>query len=174
MWEYTDTEYIKLFRKMLNWEWYTDVNTKVLFLHCLLKANWKDGSWHGHAYKRGQFITSLKSLAKETGLTIQQVRTALDHLKSTGELTSTEYPKFRVITVVSYDLFQSTNKQINNKLTSKSTGNQQATNKVATTDIRTYKNNKEVKKEMEAPPPDTDDIVTDFRKFCEEDDDDDW
>ena len=56
MWEYTDTEYIKLFRKMLNWEWYTDVNTKVLFLHCLLKANWKDGSWHGHKYKRGQFI----------------------------------------------------------------------------------------------------------------------
>lgn len=174
MWEYTDTEYIKLFRKMLNWEWYTDVNTKVLFLHCLLKANWKDGSWHGHAYKRGQFITSLKSLAKETGLTIQQVRTALDHLKSTGELTSTEYPKFRVITVVSYDLFQSTNKQINNKLTSKSTGNQQATNKVATTDIRTYKNNKNNKKEMEAPPPDDDDIVTDFKKFCEEDDDDDW
>lgn len=174
MWEYTDTEYIKLFRKMLNWEWYTDVNTKVLFLHCLLKANWKDGSWHGHAYKRGQFITSLKSLSKETGLTIQQVRTALDHLKSTGELTSTEYPKFRVITVVSYDLFQSTNKQINNKLTSKSTGNQQATNKVATTDIRTYKNNKNNKKEMEASPPDTGDIVTDFRKFCEEDDDDDW
>ncbi len=94
-------------------------------------------------------------------------------MKSTGELTSTEYPKFRVITVVSYDLFQSTNKQINNKLTSKSTGNQQATNKVATTDIRTYKNNKNNKKE-EAPPPDTDDIVTDFRKFCEEDDDDDW
>lgn len=174
MWEYTDTEYIKLFRKMLNWEWYTDVNTKVLFLHCLLKANWKDGSWHGHAYKRGQFITSLKSLSKETGLTIQQVRTALDHLKSTGELTSTEYPKFRVITVVYYDLFQSTNKQINNKLTSKSTGNQQATNKVATTDIRTYKNNKNNKKEMEASPPDTGDIVTDFRKFCEEDDDDDW
>lgn len=174
MWEYTDTEYIKLFRKMLNWEWYTDVNTKVLFLHCLLKANWKDGSWHGHKYKRGQFITSLKSLAKETGLTIQQVRTALDHLKSTGELTSTEYPKFRVITVVSYDSFQSINKQINNKVTSKSTGNQQATNKVATTDIRTYKNNKNNKKEMEAPPPDTDDIVTDFRKFCEEDDDDDW
>ena len=129
MWEYTDTEYIKLFRKMLNWEWYTDVNTKVLFLHCLLKANWKDGSWHGHKYKRGQFITSLKSLAKETGLTIQQVRTALDHLKSTGELTSTEYPKFRIITVVSYDSFQSINKQINNKVTSKSTGNQQATNK---------------------------------------------
>ena len=29
MWEYTDTEYIKLFRKMLKWEWYSDVNTKV-------------------------------------------------------------------------------------------------------------------------------------------------
>ena len=149
MWEYTDTEYIKLFRKMLNWEWYTDINTKVLFLHCLLKANWKDGAWHGHTYKRGQFITSLPSLSKETGLSIQQVRTALKHLKSTGELTVKNYSKFRVITVVSYDSFQGANRQTNSKSTGKSTVKQQATNRQSTADIRTYKNSKNIKEDKE-------------------------
>ena len=145
MWEYSNTEYVKLFRKMLNWEWYTDINTKVLFLHCLLKANWKDGAWHGHTYKRGQFITSLPSLSKETGLSIQQVRTALNHLKSTGELTVKNYSKFRVITVVSYDSFQGANRQTNSKSTCKSTVKQQATNRQPTADIRTYKNGKNIK-----------------------------
>ena len=170
MWEYTDTEYIKLFRKMLKWEWYSDVNTKVLFLHCLLKANWKDGSWHGYKYKRGQFITSLQSLSKETGLSVRQVRTALKHLISTGEVTSWHDSKIRIITVVSFDKFQARDKQSDRQVTSK----RQPSDKQATTDIRTYKNNKNNKKEMEAPPPDTDDIVTDFKKFCEEDNDDDW
>ena len=119
MWEYTDTEYVKLFRKLLNWEWYTDVNTKTLFIHCLLKANWKDGSWHGHEYKRGQFITSLSTLSKETGLTIKQVRTALKHLERTGEVASKNYSKFRIITVVSFNKFQSVGKQMGKQGASK-------------------------------------------------------
>ncbi len=179
MWEYSNTEYIKLFRKMLNWEWYTDINTKVLFLHCLLKANWKDGSWHGHEYKRGQFITSLPSLAKETGLTIRQVRTALEHLKSTGEVTDKKYPKFRIITVVSYDLFQSTDRQNDRKTTGNRQAKRQSSDSQATADIRTYKNIKEDKKiEPALPPEKTDwydgDYITDFRRACEEDDDNDW
>ncbi|MEE1162755.1 MAG: hypothetical protein UHU21_03580 [Lachnospiraceae bacterium] len=134
MWEYSNTEYIKLFRKMLNWEWYTDINTKVLFLHCLLKANWKDGSWHGVPYKRGQFITSLPTLADETGLTIKQVRTALSHLKRTGEVADKTYSKFRIITVLSYDSFQATGRQ---------KGRQGAT------DIRSIRNIKNIKEDKE-------------------------
>lgn len=136
MWEYTDTEYVKLFRKLLNWEWYTDVNTKVLFLHCLLKANWKDGSWHGYKYKRGQFITSLPSLSRETGLTIRQVRTALNHLKATGEVTDWHDNKIRIITVVSFDKFQSRDRQNGRQ----ATGKRQTSDRQATADIRTYKN----------------------------------
>lgn len=57
-------------------------------MHCLLKANWKETTWHGIQLKPGQFITSLSSLSKETGLTVKQVRTALDHLMKTGEILS--------------------------------------------------------------------------------------
>ena len=27
--------YIKLYRSLLNWEWYDDINTKTVFLHLL-------------------------------------------------------------------------------------------------------------------------------------------
>lgn len=148
MWEYSDTEYIKLYRRLLNWEWYTDTNTKVLFLHCLLKANWKAGKWHGYSYQRGQFITSLRSLAKETGLSIRSVRTSLNHLISTGELTSWNDNKIRLITVVSFDKYQASDKQADNRATS----NRQAT------DTR-YKNSKKYKEGEEKAPLTDDEII---------------
>lgn len=148
-WNYSEKEYIKLFRKMLKWEWYTDVNTKTLFLHCLLKANWKDGSWHGHEYKRGQFITSLPTLAHETGLTIRQVRTALNHLKATGEVTDKIYSKFRIITVLSYDSFQGSDRQNG----SQATGKRQASDRQVTADIRSIRNIKNNKEEKEDDEP---------------------
>ena len=109
--------YIKLHLKMLDWEWYHDVNTFRLFLHCLLKANWKPGSWHGIDYEPGQFITSLQTLANETGLSIQQVRTALAKLKSTGEVTDYQQGKSRIITVCNWISYQSGNKVSNSKVT---------------------------------------------------------
>lgn len=145
-WKYKDTEFVKIFRKIIEWEWYTDTNTKSLFLHCLLKANWKPGSWHGYKYERGQFITTLPTLSKETGMSVQEVRTALKHLKSTGELTDWHNSKIRIITVNSYDEFQSANRQPNRL----ATGKQQAANSQPTADIRIYKNSKE---EEERIPP---------------------
>lgn len=99
--------FIKLYSKMLKWEWYDDNNTKILFLHCLLKANWKSGSWHGIDYEPGQFITSLPTLAKETHLTVKQVRVALDHLKRTGEVADLRQGNCRIITVLKWIEYQS-------------------------------------------------------------------
>ena len=149
MWNYSDTEYIKLFRKMLSWEWYTDTNTKVLFIHCLLKANWKSGSWHGIPYERGQFITSLSTLAHETGLTIKEIRTGLEHLIRTNEVASKSFSKYRIITVLSYDEYQGMGKQNGKEKAGKGASKGQARGKQGATDIRIYKNirNKEEKEE---------------------------
>ena len=143
-WEYSDNEYIKLFRRLLKWEWYTDVNTTKLFLHCLLKANLKDGSWHGYKYKRGQFITSLASLARETGLTVKEVRTALKHLERTGEVASWHDSKIRIITVKSYDQYQQAGKPMGKQGASKG----QAAGKQGATDIRRIRS-KEDKEDKE-------------------------
>lgn len=97
----------------------------------------------GETIPRGSFVTSLDSLAKELGLSVQEIRTALKHLISTGELTSKSTNKCRIITVVNYEMYQQVNKQPNSPLT----GNQQATNKQLTTieEYIEYKTNKEYK-----------------------------
>ena len=119
--------FIKLSHKMLDWEWYGNTNVKVLFIHCLLKANYKPGSWHGIHYEAGQFITSLSTLSKETGQTIRMVRDNLDKLKMTGELTSTILPKGRLITVNNWHQYQTNDKvddrEMTSTLTSKPTSN---------------------------------------------------
>jgi hypothetical protein len=109
---------------MLEWEWYDDINVCRLWMHLLLKANHKDNRWKGVDVKAGQLITGRLSLSDETGLTQQQVRTALKKLKSTGEVTSKIYSKFSVITITSWSEYQQDNQQSNQQ----STSNQPASN----------------------------------------------
>lgn len=84
--------WILLHRKILEWEWWDDHNTFIVFIYLLLKANHKEKSWRGIPIERGQHITSYEKLAKGTGLSIQSVRTSTNKLISTEELTS-ELPK---------------------------------------------------------------------------------
>lgn len=102
---------------MIDWEWYRDQNTKALFIHCLLKANWKDGKFEGHDIPRGSFVTGRKKLAQELGLSEQEIRTALKHLISTNELTIKKTNKFSIISIVNYEMYQQANQQANQQLT---------------------------------------------------------
>ena len=103
--------WIKLNRSILEWEWYDDINTKVLFIHLLLTVNYEPKKWHGITIDRGQRVVSLAELAEETGLSIQNIRTAINHLKSTGELTRTLTRtltgQIPLVTIENYDKFQS-------------------------------------------------------------------
>lgn len=134
--------FIVLSRKMINWGWYQDTNTKTLFIHCLFKANWKDGNFEGITVPRGSFVTSVSKLSKELSsnkqkFTIQSVRTSIKHLVSTNELTIKTTNKFTLITVNNYNNYQDLNKLLNKQLTNK----QQTTNKQLTT----IENNKTIK-----------------------------
>ena len=106
-----DGSYIKLSRGLLDWEWYSDINTTRAFIHMLLKANWRDGNFKGVPVPRGSFVSSIGKLASETGLTEREIRTAILHLKTTGEVTSKTTNKFTVFSVVKYDLYQASDKQ---------------------------------------------------------------
>lgn len=99
--------YIKLWRSLLKWEWYSDINASRLFIHLLLTANYEDTTWRGETIHRGQRLTSVAKLAEETGLTTKEVRTALGKLTRTNELTIRTTNKYSVITVEKYDFFQS-------------------------------------------------------------------
>ena len=72
--------FIKLYEQITHWGWYQDGNTFRLFIHLLLKANYDDSVFEGVPVKRGQVVTSLPRLSKETGMTVMEIRTAIKHL----------------------------------------------------------------------------------------------
>ena len=139
--------FIKLYNKMLKWEWYDNINTCRLFVHCLLKANWQPTKWQGVELQPGQFITSLTKLSDETSLTIRQVRDSLNKLILTGELTIKTTNKYRIITINNWDEYQGYDKQSDKQMTNKTsvkgqTNDKQMTNK--TTTDKEYKDKKHI------------------------------
>ena len=120
--------FIVISKKLLKWEWYQDINTTRLFIHLLLIANWEDKKWQGIEIKRGQIVTSIGHLAENTNLSIQQVRTSLNKLNSTNEITKKTTNKYTVITINNYKKYQDYSKQNNNQITNKQqTNNNQIT-----------------------------------------------
>ena len=143
--------YVKIFRQIENWEWYTDINVFKLFMHCLIKANHKENKWRGIVIPKGSFITSYENLAFETGLTVRQVRTALDKLKSTNELTHKGQSQYSIITVNNWDNFQQDDKQNDKQMTSeRQTNDKRATTNNTEKNDKHDKNDKEIKKEKES------------------------
>jgi hypothetical protein len=127
--------WIKLHRQILEWEWYSDNNCFRVFLHLILKANHKEKRYKGIELNSGQIITSRDILAKETGLSSQQIRTALNKLISTNEITSVTSSQGTILQVVNYEKYQLSTNEITNE--------QPTSNQRATTNNK-EKNNKEI------------------------------
>ncbi len=125
--------FVVLHRKITEWEWYSDTNTLRVFLHLLLTANHKPSKFRGFEVDRGQVIIGRKALAKNLHLSEQAVRTSLEHLKSTGEITCKSTNKFTLITLTNYGLYQDRKPKSTNKITSQSTNNQPTINQQVTT-----------------------------------------
>ena len=130
--------YIYLHRSLLNWEWYQDINTKTVFLHLLLTVNYQPKKWQGITIERGRRICTYEGLAEEIGLSVRNVRTAINHLKATSEVTWTNKQKYSLVQVVNYDKYQ--------EVTSKATNCRQTADKrlLSTTAINRSKPTSEV------------------------------
>lgn len=133
--------WISLYRKFTEWEWYTDANTMRVFLHLLLKANHKDGNWQGKTIKRGQVVTGRKSLSNELKISEQAIRTSLNKLKITNEITIEITNKFSIITIEKYDVYQDNQKENNQQNDQQATNEQPASNQQLTTNNNNNNNN---------------------------------
>ena len=109
--------WVKLHRKITEWEWWDDHNTTRLFIYLITKANHKDRSWRGTIIKRGELITSIDKLAMQTGLSPQMIKTSLNKLKATNEITSKSTNKYTKLIVENYRQYQilQPTKQLSNK-----------------------------------------------------------
>lgn len=136
---------IKIHRKIEAWERYTDANVFRVFFHLLIKANHKDWKRQWIDVKRWQVIIWRISLAEQLWLTVQQVRTALDKLESTWEITSQSTNRFTIVTLVKYCDYNDKDWENNQQSNKPITNEQQTDNKRITTN----KNDKKEKNEKE-------------------------
>ena len=120
--------WIKIHRQICQWEWYDCPPVFCLFIHLLLMANWEKGKWHGMPVKVGQLVTSREKLSEVTGLSIQQVRTALKKLQNTQEITIKSTKQYTLITICNYDKYQCECEESNQQTNQQITNNQPTNN----------------------------------------------
>ena len=131
--------FIKLHRSILEWEWYDDPNTMRVFIHLLLNAQWEDSRYHGYEVPKGSLVIGRKKLAEELEITERAVRTALNHLKSTNEVTIKVTNQFSIITIVNWAKYQGRDDE--NDQQNDQQSDQRVTNERPATDhIKEYKN----------------------------------
>ena len=136
----TENGYIKLHRSILGWEWWQDEHTRSVFLWLLLNANWEDSRFRGYEVPKGSLVVGRKKLAKELKISEQSIRTSLEHLKSTNEITIKSTNKFSIVSITNWEKYQGIENESTNKSTNKPTNNQPTTNH-----IKEYKEYKEYK-----------------------------
>lgn len=140
-----DNTFIKLNRKIQSWRWYQDANTMRVFIHILLNANVYDHDFENITVKRGQWVTSQKRIAEQLNLSLKNVRTALDHLKATGEVAVKTTSKYSIITVFNYNQYQ--------KVAHDSAVNRQSAGSQSAVNRQQYKKGKERKRREERGIP---------------------
>lgn len=153
----SDNGFIVLHRKLLEWEWFDDPKTAMVWLYLLLRANWKPNKWRGIEIGRGQTLETYPKIAKATGLSVRSVRTAINHLKSTGELTTELTGYGTLISITQYSNYQDlpteTDRQIDTQIDRRPTDDRQTTD-----NTRTRITKKQEKQERENTAPALDEI----------------
>ena len=136
--------WIKIHRKLLEWEWADEPNMVALWIHLLLNANFEESKWHGMSIPRGAFLTTQSELCHKTGLSRRSLRTCLNRLKSTNEVTIKTTKLFTIITICKYDSYQFSKET--NRPNERPSGDQRPTNDRPTIIIE---EEKEIKNEEE-------------------------
>lgn len=120
--------YVKIFRSILEWEWVGSANMLGFWVYLLMKAETSPRKWKGMVIERGQIVTTIKELADESGLSVQQIRTILGRLSVTNEITNKTTNKFTIITICKYDRYNGV--ENDDQQTKQQTSNKRATNKI--------------------------------------------
>ena len=120
--------FVKISRNIIDWQWFSKPNHLVVWIYILVNANYQDGYFQGVAVKRGELAISMDNLSKNVGLSIQQTKTVIKHLKSTGELTSRGFHDFTVLSVVNYNKYQTVQRAKQLPSNFQATSKQPATN----------------------------------------------
>ena len=103
--------WVKIYRKLMEWEWYKDSLSVHLFIHLLLSASVEERKWRGITIHRVELVTSVAEISKKTGLSSKNIRTRLEHFERCGiigKLNGKEIGKnATIVTICNFDSYQS-------------------------------------------------------------------
>lgn len=156
--------FIKLHRSILDWEWWHDENTRNVFLWLLLNANWDDSRFQGHVIPKGSLVTSYPKIAQSLNISERNARTAINHLKSTGEVTVKVTRRFSIVTIENWAKYQC-NESLSDNLNDSLNVSQVTAKRQPSDSIKEIKNirNKENKNNIFTPPS-----LEDVQEYCKE------
>lgn len=164
--------FIVLHRQIMDWEWYSDTKTFVVFLYLLLRANWKPNRWKGIEIDRGQTLETIAGISKATGLSVRSVRTALEHLKSTNEVTTKSTGYGTLISITQYSKYQDLpddiDKPIDKRIDNLPTNDRQTTDNTRTNITRITKETNKESVERKYTTPFSPPTLTDIESFVSE------
>lgn len=120
--------WVKLHRKITKWEWYENLDTRLVFLHLLVTANHQSTSWKNTKIEPGERVFGRIKLAKEIGISEQRLRTALHNLQLTSELTIKSTNKFSLVHLNNWFNYQD-KKPADQPITNQQTNQQPTTSK---------------------------------------------
>ena len=103
--------WLKIYRKLTEWEWYNHSEMVHLFIHLLIKASPIDKTWQGRQVKRGQVVISRPKISAETGISERTIRTCLARMVASGEIEIETTNRFSIVTICKYDDYQPKEKQ---------------------------------------------------------------
>ena len=115
----SNPNWIKLYRKIEDWQWYTDYLMTHLFVHLLLVASaWPDVRTV-NGLGRGQVCITRRSLHEATNISDRSIRTCLEKLQKSKEIEVIQKTTNRnhIITICKYNSYQAENLSANIQVT---------------------------------------------------------
>lgn len=103
--------WVKLHRKLLEWEWYGDAHMVHLLVHLLLTASHERKEYKGLTIKRGQLATTTKELSEALGTSRTSIWRRLKRLEMERFVELEVKQKETIITICKYDSYQENKKK---------------------------------------------------------------
>lgn len=98
--------WFKMYRSIIDWEWFKEHDMTCFFIYCLSKANVQDRMWRGVLVKRGQLLVSRSTVCRELGIEERRYRTIISRLQKTGEIDVDTSGPSTLITIRNWENYQ--------------------------------------------------------------------
>ena len=98
--------WIKLHRKMRQWQYYQCPSVRLVFEELLFCANSGDAYFHGERVGRGETVVGVRTISKYTGYSVRIVVEALKKLVESGEIKREKCWRGIKTTIINFEKYQ--------------------------------------------------------------------